>query len=78
MAKNIMVSANISLCRSQVVLSTGICTITKKATNTAEILLPLNIAFPNEKIDTAKRLKTRVANVETVVCTDKPVKFWAR
>jgi hypothetical protein len=38
-------------------------------------LLFLIAAFANERIDTAKRPKTKVANVETVVCTDKPVKF---
>ena len=68
MAKNIIVSENISLCKSQAVLRTGICTITNNESGTAERLLFLIIAFPNEKTDTAKRPKTRVANVETVVC----------
>jgi hypothetical protein len=73
-----MVRENMSLFKSQLVLKTGIWISTNSVINTAKRLLFLTIVFPNERIDTAKRPNIRIATVEMVVWTDKPVKFCIR
>jgi hypothetical protein len=53
-AKSIIAMENMSRCRSQAALKTGIWIITKRESSAAERASFFIMAFPTEKIDTAK------------------------